>query len=94
MENLNNNKNDFCNNTVSLYNREKMDISGAVEVLSSTENEVIAKVCDFMMIVIGNELRVSKFVPEEKFLSIVGKINGIKYENKVNKKSFLKKVFK
>ena len=89
-----NEKSDIKVNMVTIYNREKMEILGASEVLSSTQNEVIARVCDSLMIITGTELRVSKFVPEDKVLGIVGTVNAVKYENKVSKKSFLGKVFK
>ena len=80
--------------SVNIYNREKMEIVGAVEVVSSTESEIIARVCDFVMIIYGKNLRVSKLVPEEAFLSVTGEIIGVKYESKVQKKSFFGKVFK
>ena len=48
--------------------------------------EIIARVCDFVMIIYGKNLRVSKLVPEEAFLSVTGEINGVKYESKVQKK--------
>ena len=91
MENI---KSEIKLHTANIYNREKIDIVGVVEVLSSTETEVIAKVCDYMMQIYGSGLRVSKLDPEEKLLTICGKIDGIKYEKKINKKSFLGKVFK
>jgi len=91
MENI---KNEINVDMVNMYNREKMEVTGVMEVLSSTESEVIARVCDYVMVVIGKSLRVSKLVPEEKFLCIVGQINGIKYESKASKKSFFGKVFK
>ncbi|MBQ8425771.1 MAG: hypothetical protein IJX17_07160 [Clostridia bacterium] len=92
MENISNV--DVKINTVNIYNREKMEVTGVVEVLSSTETEIIARIFDQIMVIVGKGLRVSKLVPEEKFLCIVGNINGLKYESKVNKKSFLGKVFK
>lgn len=79
---------------VNIFNREKMEISGATEVLSSTETEVIARIVDCVMVISGSGLRVSKLIPEEKYLCIVGNISGLKYENKVTKKSFFGKVFK
>ena len=80
--------------TVNIFDREKIDIVGAIEVVSSTETEVIAKVNDFVMVVYGKDLRVAKFVPEEIFLGITGNIDGVKYESKAQKKSFFGKVFK
>ena len=82
------------NNIVNLYNREKLDITGVTEVLSSTEKEVVAKIQNVILNINGSELRVVKLVPEDFFLSVSGKIDGIKYETKLNKKSFMSKVFK
>jgi hypothetical protein len=44
--------------------------------------------------VLGSGLVVSKLVPEETVLVATGNITGLRYENKLTKKSFLKKVFK
>ena len=91
MENV---KSEIKLHTANIYNREKIEIVGVVEILSSSENQVIAKVCDYITEIYGSGLKVSKLDPEEKLLTICGKIDGLKYEKKLNKKSFLGKVFK
>ena len=91
---MDNNKVESVIHTANIYNREKIDIIGVSEVFSSTSNEVIAKVCDYIMQINGSNLRISKLLPEEKFLSIYGKIDAIKYDKHLNKKSFIGKVFK
>lgn len=80
--------------TVNIFNKEKIEIVGATEVLSSTEKEIIAKIQDFSIIISGVNLSISKLVPEEELLVATGNIFGLKYESKLSKKSFLKKVFK
>lgn len=80
--------------SVNIMGREKIDIVGAIEVLSSTDSQVISRVCDFVMVISGSDLRITKLLPEESFFSISGKIDGVKYENKISKKSFFGKVFK
>ena len=82
------------NHIINLYNREKLDITGITEVLSSTEREIITKVQNVMLVIFGSDLRVVKLVPEDTFLTVTGKIDGLKYETKLNKKSFMSKVFK
>ena len=82
------------NNIINLYNREKLDITGVTEVVSSTEKEIITKVQNVVLVIFGSDLRVVKLVPEDTFLSVSGKIDGLKYETKFNKKSFMSKVFK
>ena len=80
--------------TINLYNRERIDISGAVEILSSTEKEVNVKLeTDFMQIV-GENLKIVKLIPDSKLLSLSGRISGLSFSGKSSKKSFLGRVFK
>lgn len=80
--------------TVNILNKEKIEIVGAMEVISSTEKEIIARLQDFLIVVSGTNLSISKLVPEEQLLVATGNILGLRYESKLSKKSFLKKVFK
>lgn len=82
------------NHSVNILNKEKIEIQGATEVMSSTDKEIIAKLQDFFVFVTGTNLTISKLVPEETLLVASGNITGLKYENRLTKKSFLKKVFK
>lgn len=79
---------------VNIYNREKMDITGVTEVISSTEKEIFARLQNVVMTIQGSDLRVVKLIPEEEFLSVTGKIDALRYDTKINKKSFMSKVFK
>lgn len=79
---------------VNIYNREKMDITGVTEVISSTEKEIFARLQNVVMTIQGSDLRVVKLIPEEELLSVTGKINALRYDTKINKKSFMSKVFK
>lgn len=89
-----NSKNLLKNHSVSISGRDKIEILGATEMLSSTDKEIIAKLQDSYIVVLGAGLVVSKLVPEETTLVATGNITGLRYENKLTKKSFLKKVFK
>ena len=82
------------NHSVNILNKEKIEIVGASEVMSSTDKEIIAKLQDAYIFVNGTNLSISKLVPEETLLVASGNISGLKYENRLTKKSFLKKVFK
>ena len=96
MENLKdeNLKSEIKVHTASIYNREKLEIVGVNQVISSTPTEVLANVCDYMMQIFGNGLTVTKLDPDKKFMSVSGKIDGLKYDKKITKKSFFGKVFK
>ena len=93
MENLNQ-KTIVKKNVINIYNREKIDLTGVKEVLSSTDKQVIVKVEDSIIFIQGRELRVVKLIPEDEFLSISGFVDALKYDKKINKKSFMTKVFK
>ena len=80
--------------TVNVFNRERVDLVGVIEVLSSTEAEVHAKLENSLLQITGKDLRVVKLVPEERFLSVSGRIDGMAYYSRQTKKSFLSKVFK
>lgn len=79
---------------VNILNRERIEISGVLEVLSSTDKEIYVQLDDVVGIVTGEKMTITKLVPEDKLLSVSGKIMGIIFQSKLQKKSFLKKVFK
>ena len=87
-------KNNTKTHSVNIFNREKIEIQGAVEVLSSTEKEMVIKLQENYIFVVGSGLKVSKLVPEEALLIASGNIVGVRYESKLSKKSFFGKVFK
>ena len=82
------------NHFVNIINREKIEVQGASEIMSSTDKEIIAKLQDSFIFVTGTNLSILKLVPEEMLLVASGTISGVRYENRLTKKSFLKKVFK
>lgn len=87
-------KNNTKKHSVNIFNREKIEIVGAIEVLSSTDKEIVAKLQDNFIFVTGLGLKITKLVPEDTLLIASGNIVGVRYESKLSKKSFLKKVFK
>ena len=82
------------NHTLSIFNRERLDVTSALEILSSSEKEVFVRLEKEVLQVFGEDLKINKLIPESKTLNITGKINGINYISKMAKKSIFKKVFK
>lgn len=80
--------------SLSLLSREKLEISGVIEVLSSTEKEVVIKLSDAFLHVFGDGLKIVKLSPEDGFAVCKGRVNGLQYENKLAKKTLLGRVFK
>ena len=79
---------------VNIFNRERIDVSGVLEVISSTDKEIYVKLEDCVGYIIGEKMTITKLVPEDKLLSVSGKIDGITFKSKLQKKSILGKVFK
>lgn len=79
--------------TLILDNRKKLSVTGVIEVVSATDKTVIAKTKEKTLCINGRELRVSKLVLEEFFLSVEGIVDSFKYVEKQTKGLF-KKVFK
>lgn len=79
---------------IELLEREKLNVVGAIEVLSATDKEATIKLDGCYLCVTGSGISIVKLVPEEKFLSLSGHIDGINYISKLTKKSFFGKVFK
>ena len=80
--------------SLSILNRERIEATTVQEVISSTDKEVIAKLEDNFLYITGTGLTIVKLIPSDCLLTVKGKIEGIKYVDKLNKKSFLGKVFK
>ena len=82
------------NQQVSIYNRAKIEMTGVLEIVSSTDREVYVKLDDSLALIVGEGLTITKLIPENELISVSGKINGLSYVSKQNKKSILGKVFK
>lgn len=79
---------------LTIFDREKIELTQAVEIISSTEKEIFVRLEKDILQIVGEKLKINKLIPEEKVLSISGKINGLNYISRVTKKSLFKKVFK
>ncbi len=80
--------------SVNITNRNKIEVVGVKEVLSSTDREITAKLENDFIHIAGGELSIVKLSPEEKLLVATGEIISFEFQKKINKKSFLGKVFK
>ena len=79
---------------INIYDRQRIEIVGALEIISSTEKEIYIKVSGGVMIVLGAGLTITKLIPEEESLLISGQINGVNFKSRLTKKSLFGKVFK
>lgn len=80
--------------SLTIFEREKIEVTQAVEIISSTEKEIYVRLEKDILQIVGDKLKINKLIPEEKMLSVSGRVDGLKYISKLTKKSLFKKVFK
>ncbi len=78
MENIN------CHN-VFIYNRQRIELSGIIDVISFSETNVEAEYTEGILVVDGINLKIEEFSGETGKLYICGEIYGFYYFSK-NKK--------
>ena len=93
------NNNITTNNVVQnllLENREKLTISGVIDVLSFDDQIVILETELGMLTIKGDDLRINKLSIDTQDVIIEGNINTLTYSEKEEKKngSLLGKIFK
>ena len=82
------------NHTITIQNQSNAHITGVSEVITATESGILCKLLSNNLQIIGENLRISKLLPEERLLIIDGYISNIKYSSSNQKTSFLKKIFR
>lgn len=87
-------ENKIINQKIEIDNRKLINVSCVDEVLSSTEKELYARLDRDILQITGDGLKIIKLEPEEKILVVSGKINGLMFTSKLNKKSLFKRLFK
>ena len=82
------------NHILTLDNNERAIITGVVEVVSSTDKAVVARTDTVTFQLSGQNLRVSKLLPEEKLCQVDGDIYKLEYNKSMQGKNFFKRIFK
>jgi sporulation protein YabP len=81
------------NHTLTLQNREVLELSGISDVTAFNEEEIVAT-CDWGDIMIkGSSLHVEILDLETGELKIVGKVAALVYNDRIQPKGFFKRVF-
>ena len=89
-------KKKICMQNIFLENRNKLNVTGVLDVLNFDEQIITVETELGVLIVKGNDLKLNKYNLDDTELSIEGEINSLTYEDKVNRKneSLLAKIFK
>jgi hypothetical protein len=79
---------------INIFDRQKIEVQGAIEIISSTEKEIYVKLLNGIMLILGEGLTIQKLLPEEEMLVVSGRVDGVNFKSKQTKKSLFGKVFK
>ncbi len=79
---------------ICLEDRKKLVIKGATRVVSSTSTQAVVEVSDSNLTILGHNIEVTKLDLDNKEVVFSGKFNCLKYTQKNEKQSLLKRIFK
>ncbi len=78
--------------SITLTNRDKLDICGAMSVLVFDSDYILIELEKDKLSVEGSDLKLINLIQDKKQVQVSGKINGIFYQDGASKKSgFFKK---
>ncbi len=80
--------------SICIEDRRKLTLIGATRVVSSTNNQAVVEIGEITVVITGNNLEVVKLDLENKQVNFSGNISAVKYLQKAEKKSLLKRLFK
>lgn len=89
-------KKKVCMQNIFLENRNKLNVTGVLDVLNFDEQMITMETELGVLIVKGSDLKLNKYNLDDTELLIEGEINSLNYDDKVNHKneSLLAKIFK
>lgn len=81
-------------NKLTLTNRKILSLTGIEKVVGISDSELLVEVDGVALSVQGSNMEVKKLDVESGILEVDGMINNIKYFDKKQKLSFIKRIFK
>lgn len=81
-------------NKIYLINRKNLNISGITKVIEISEENISVQVDNSVLNIAGEGMEVKKLDVESGNLEVEGLINSIKYIDKKEKISLIKRIFK
>lgn len=88
---VNQEKNNFVNEFLSITNRKNLKLEGITEVLSSSDTNLNLKLKDTTLLILGENINITKFDISTGIIEAEGKFNCIKYGKNGN---IFKRLFK
>lgn len=82
------------NQEMCLKNRERLTLSGVLEVLAFSEKELLADTNMGAVLIKGDNLKISEMSDETGELKATGRIDTIEYRKRKEKRGFLESVLR
>lgn len=73
----------LLNHNLNIINRERLEATSIFDVVSLSDTEVEAEYADGCLAIDGDGLKIEEFSSETGKLTVIGKINGVCYYNKI-----------
>ena len=80
--------------SILLEDKTKLTVKGATKILSSTSNQAIIQLHEQNLIVLGQNIEITKLNLENKEVCFSGNVVSIKFSQKAEKKGLIKRIFK
>ena len=89
-------KKKICMQNIFLENRNKLNVTGVLDVLNFDEQMITMETELGILVVKGSDLKLNKYNLDDTELMIEGEISSLLYDDKVNHKNecLLAKIFK
>lgn len=80
--------------SILIEERKKINIVGATRIISSTNTQAVIEIEKSNLVLMGNNLEITKLNLDNKEVSFSGEFLALKFSNKADKTPLLKRLFK
>ncbi len=84
----------FDSSELKLINRQNLTLTGIEKVYETNTNKLQVKIAETNLLVIGENLSVTRLDVSSGIVEVQGLINEMKFFSNTNKGNFLKRIFK
>ena len=84
----------FSNSKITITDRQQTLISGVEKIFEASETKMLMRVAGSNMIMLGQQLSISKLDVDAGMLEVNGRVDELKYTEIKEKTNLIKKIFK
>ena len=84
----------FANSKITIFDRQQIVISGVEKIYEASETKMLMRVAGSNMMMLGQQLNISKLDVDAGMLEVGGRVDELKYTDIKEKTNLIKKIFK